>query len=100
VPTTRAEGEAFVTRVADLALAADPAGLGVLVSRIRDAAPAWLDWRDAQYATAQEAADAYARTGAAAFDASWESLHDAVLFTVINRLDTIIALADQIEDGR
>jgi hypothetical protein len=100
VPTTRVEGEAFVARVADLALASDPAGLGVIVSRIRDAAPAWLEWRDGQYVTAQEAADAYARSGAAAFDSSWENLHDAVLLTVVNRLDTIIDLADRIEDGQ
>jgi hypothetical protein len=99
VPTTRDEATVFVDHVAQLALAADPATLGVIVSRVREAAPAWLDWRDGQYATPQEAAEAYARTGAAAFDASWESLRDAVLLTVANRLDTIIDLADRIEDG-
>jgi hypothetical protein len=100
VPTTREEGQAFVTHVADLALASDPVGLGVIVSRVRSAAPVWLEWREGQYTTAQEAADAYAQSGAAAFDASWESLHDAVLLTVMNRLDTIIDLADRIEDGQ
>jgi hypothetical protein len=100
VPSTRDAGAAFVAHVAELALASDPAGLGVIVSRVRDAAPAWLDWREGQYATTQEAADAYARTGAAAFDVSWESLHDAVLLTVVNRLDTIIDLADRIEAGQ
>ena len=100
VPNTHAEGEAFVTRVVSLALASDPVGLGVIASRVRDAAPAWLDWRDGQYTTPQEAADSYAQSGAAAFDASWESLHDAVLLTVVNRLDTIIDLADRIEDGQ
>jgi hypothetical protein len=100
VPNTHAEGEAFVAHIVDLALASDPAGLGVIVSRVRNAAPAWLDWRDGQYTTAQEAADAYARSGAAAFDASWENLHDAVLLTVVNRLDTIIDIADRIEDGQ
>jgi hypothetical protein len=100
VPTSREEGQAFVGTVVDLALAADPVGLGVIVSRVREAAPAWLDWRSRQYATAQEATDAYVQTGAAAFDASWENLHDAVLLTVVNRLDTIIDLADRIEAGR
>lgn len=100
VPTDRQEGEAFVGAVVDLALASDPVGLGVIVSRVREAAPAWLDWRSRQYATAQEATDAYVQTGAAAFDASWETLHDAVLLTVVNRLDTIIDLADRIEDGQ
>jgi hypothetical protein len=100
VPTTREEGQAFVTHVADLALASDPVGLGVIVSRVRDAAPAWLEWRDGQYTTTQEAAEAYAQSGAAAFDASWETLHDQVLLTVMNRLDTIIDLADRMEDGR
>jgi hypothetical protein len=99
VPATRDEATEYVDHVAELALAADPAGLGVIVSRVREATPIWLDWRDGQYASAQEAADAYARTGAGAFDVSWKSLHDAVLLTVVNRLDTIIDLADRIEDG-
>jgi hypothetical protein len=100
VPSTKDAGAAFVDHVAQLALTSDPAGLGVIVSRVRDAAPAWLDWRDGQYTTTQEAAEAYAQSGAAAFDVSWESLHDAVLLTVVNRLDTIIDLADRIEDER
>jgi hypothetical protein len=100
VPATRDEAIDYVERVATLALTSDPAGLGVIVSRVREAAPVWLDWREGQYATTQEAADAYARTGAAAFDVSWENLHDAVLLTVVNRLDTIIDLADRIEAGQ
>lgn len=100
LPTTPEEGQAFVTNVVDLALASDPAALGVIVSRVRQSAPAWLEWRAGQYATAQEAADAYARVGAGAFDVAWKSLHDAALLTVINRLDTIIDLADRIEAGQ
>lgn len=100
LPSTREEGEAFVAHVVDLALASDPVSLGVIVSRVRASAPTWLDWREGQYANPQEAADAYARSGAGAFDVAWESLHDAVLLTVINRLDTIIDLADRMEDGQ
>lgn len=100
VPTSREEGEEFVAQVTRLALASDPIGLGVIVSRVRESAPVWLEWRTQQYATPQEAADAYARSGAAAFDVAWEGLHDAALLTVINRLDTIIDLADAIEEGR
>ncbi len=100
VPTTTQEGTTFVGRVVGLALAADPVGLGVVASRVRAAAPAWLEWHAQQYASPQEAADAYARLGAGAFDASWEELHDAALLTVVNRLDTIIELADQIEVGQ
>jgi len=99
IPATREEAIEHIARVTSLALASDPAGLGVIVSRVREAAPAWLDWRDGQYPTSQDASDAYARTGAAAFDVSWANLHDAALLTVVNRLDTIIDLADRIEDG-
>lgn len=100
VPTTREEGEAFVSQVLDLALRSDPVGVGVIASRVREAAPAWFEWRATEYPTAQEAADAYARSGAAAFDTAWANLHDAALLTVVNRLDTIIDLADRIEDGQ
>jgi hypothetical protein len=85
IPDDRTEAEAYIAHVEDLALGSDPVRLGVIVSRVRAAAPAWLDWREQQYATSQEAATAYVQTGAAAFDASWGKLHDAALLTVIDR---------------
>jgi hypothetical protein len=100
VPTDRTEAESYLARVQDLALASDPARLGVIVSRVREAAPRWLDWRAATYATTQEATTAYLQSGASAFDASWENLHDAVLLTVVNRLDTIIDLTSGLEEGQ
>jgi hypothetical protein len=100
VPTDRAEAEAYLSQVEDLALSSDPARLGTIVSRVRDAAPAWLDWRAQQYASTQEAAAAYVSSGAAAFDASWGNLHDAILLTVVDRLSTIISLTGQLEGGQ
>ena len=95
MPYDRTEAEAYIARVEDLALTSDPARLGVIVSRVRDAAPAWLDWRAQQYPTTQDAATAYVQSGAAAFDASWDKLHDAALLTVVDRLATIIGLTDR-----
>jgi hypothetical protein len=100
VPIDRAEAEAYLSHVEDLALSSDPARLGTIVSRVRDAAPAWLDWRAQQYANTQEAATAYVSSGAAAFDASWGTLHDAILLTVVDRLSTIISLTGQLEGGQ
>ncbi len=100
LPSTRSEAESYLARVEELALTSDPARLGVIVSRLRAAAPVFLDWRDKQFASQQEANTAFLESGAAAFDATWSSLHDAVLLTVANRIDTIIDLVDALQGGR
>jgi hypothetical protein len=100
LPAARQEAEAYLARVEDLALTSDPERLGVIVSRVRAAAPVYLDWRDQPYQTQAEASAAYIQTGAAAFDTTWKALQDAILLTVANRLDTIIGLVDDIQGGR
>jgi hypothetical protein len=100
LPSTRQEAEQYLARVEDLALTSDPERLGVIVSRVRAAAPDFLDWRDQPYQTQAEASAAYIQTGAAAFDTTWNTLQDAILLTVANRLDTIIGLVDDIQGGR
>ncbi len=100
LPQARAEAEAYLARVEQLALAADPARLGVVVSRVRQAAPAYLDWRDQRFATSTEAQDAYLQSGAAAFDATWSALQDAILLSVANQIDTILDVVGAMQGGQ
>jgi hypothetical protein len=100
LPQDRAEAEAYLANVEQLALTADPARLGVVVSRVREAAPAYLDWRDQQFATPAEAQVAFIEGGAAAFDATWTTLQDAILLTVANQIDTILDVVDAMQGGQ
>ena len=100
LPQDRAEAEAYLANIEQLALAADPERLGVIVSRVRAAAPAYLDWHDQQFASQAEAQAAYLQSGAAAFDATWSNLREDILLTVANRIDTIIDVVSQMQGGQ
>ena len=100
LPQDRAEAEAYLANIEQLALAADPERLGVIVSRVRAAAPAYLDWHDQQFASQAEAQAAYLQSGAAAFDATWSNLREDILLTVANRIDTIIDVVNQMQGGQ
>ena len=100
LPADRAEAEEYLANIERLALAADPVRLGVIVSRVRAAAPTFLDWRSQQFASQAEAQTAYVQSGAAAFDATWTNLRDAILLVVANRIDTIIDVVDEMQGGR
>ena len=99
-PGSRAEAEAYLANVEQLALTADPVRLGVIVSRVRAAAPVYLDWRDQQFASQAEAQSAYLKSGAAAFDATWSTLQEDILLTVANRIDTVLDVVDEMQGGR
>lgn len=97
IPRDRPEAEAYLGRVQRLALVADPARLGTVGTRVMDAAPAYLDWRGQQYASQQEASQAYLQSGAAGFDTSWTSFKNAILLTVGDHLDTVLTLVERAE---
>jgi len=96
LPDTRPEAEAHLERVGRLALESDPARLGQLVDRVKDAAPSFLDWRFTQYANTQEATEAYVSSGANAFETVMEELRAAVLLSVANRLDGLLNVLDDV----
>ncbi len=100
LPSTRGEAERYLARVEDLALATDPARLGVMVSRLREAVPVFLDWRDQRFSSQAEASTAYLESGAAAFDATWSTLQDAILLSIADRIDTIVGLVDEMQGDR
>jgi hypothetical protein len=96
LPETRPEAEAQLTRIRNLALSSNPARLGQLVDRVDDAAPAFLDWRFAQFTSSQAATEAYVNSGANAYDSSMDEFRDEVLMSVANRLDGLLTVLDRV----
>lgn len=94
-PEDRAEAEAWIARLRDLALTADPAGLGLPATRLAEAAPDYLDWREATFGSPAEASDALDTGGAANFETRLGEFRDAVLLTVANRIDGILNVLDR-----
>jgi hypothetical protein len=97
LPPTRAEAEAYLERLESLARISDPAQLGPPAARVIEAAPAYLEWRDQDFGTPEEASQAYAQSGAAGYDATWKLFRNAILLTVANRLDAVLSLVDRVE---
>ena len=96
LPETRPEAEAQLDRIRSYALSSDPQGLGQLVDRVDETAPAFLDWRFGEFASTAEFSAAYVETGANAFDSSFEELRSEALRTVANRLDGLLTILDRI----
>jgi hypothetical protein len=95
VPETRPEAEAQIERLRKLANSSDPARLGRLVDRVAESAPEFFDWRFTEFATAQEATQAYIASGANAFDSSMSEFRNEVLLSVANRLDGLLTTIDR-----
>jgi hypothetical protein len=96
VPATRGEAEAYLSRLRRLALQADPARLGPISDRLQDIAPSWLDWRDTEFLTSDEASMAFIQSGASGFESKLRELRDAILLSVANRLDGLLNTVDRV----
>lgn len=96
LPETRPEAERQLQRIRDYALISDPQGLGRLVDRVDETAPAFLDWRFGQFSSSAEFSAAYVETGANAFDSSFDELRSEALRTVANRLDGLLTILDRV----
>ncbi|MEX1296737.1 MAG: hypothetical protein AB1Z67_11245 [Candidatus Limnocylindrales bacterium] len=96
LPETRPEAERQLQRIRDYALTSDPQGLGRLVDRVDETAPAFLDWRFGEFASSAEFSAAYVETGANAFDSSFDELRSEALRTVANRLDGLLTILDRV----
>jgi DNA repair exonuclease SbcCD ATPase subunit len=95
LPQTRREAEAYIERMRGLALRADPVRLGPLATRLVEAAPIYLEWLDQDFATTEEAAREFVQSGARGFETTYSALSNAILLTVIDRLDAILDLLDR-----
>jgi len=96
LPELRPDAESYLARMQSLALRSDPTRLSQLASRVLETAPVFLDWRDTDFATQQEASQAYRATGASGFNTDFEEFRTAILLTVANRLDALLALQDRL----
>ena len=96
-PDDKVEAESYLERLRDLALKSDPQRLGPLAAKVMQIAPAYLKWRDTQFASSEEAAREYVRSGAREFRTAFTNLTNAILQTVANHLDTLL---DQIGTPR
>ncbi|MFV2065167.1 MAG: hypothetical protein ACC726_16880 [Chloroflexota bacterium] len=94
LPESRPEAEAQLERMRRLALSSNPAGLGQLVDRVAETAPAFLEWRFTQFGSPQEASSAYINTGANAFESNMDDFRSAVLLSVANRIDGLLTVLD------
>jgi hypothetical protein len=95
IPQTRNEANAYLARLQQLSVQSDSIHLGPPAQRMMDAAPAYLDWRDQDFATQEEAARAFVDSGAAGFGESFVALRNAILLTVANRLDAVLTGIDR-----
>jgi hypothetical protein len=95
VPVVRGEAEAYLARLRRLALESDPSRLGPITDRLLEVAPVYLDWRDTDFATTEEATRAFIQTGASGFDTKFRELRDAILLSVANRLDGLLNIVDR-----
>jgi DNA repair exonuclease SbcCD ATPase subunit len=95
LPETRPEAEAHIERIMRNALVSDPVRLSRLVTRVRQAAPTYLDWRFTEFASSDEASAAFIQTGASAFAELDQELRNAILLTVANRIDGLLNLIER-----
>jgi ABC-type transporter Mla subunit MlaD len=95
LPETRPEAQAQLDRMRSLALLSNPAGLGQIIDRVTEAAPAFLEWRFTEFGSMDEASQAYIDTGANAFDSSMTEFRNEVLMSVANRLDGLLTVIDR-----
>ena len=93
---TRSEAEQHISRVRALAIASDPSGLGQLADRLGEEAPAFLDWRETEFQSTEEATRTFVESGASGFTDTLEEFEDRVLLSVSNRLDGLLSLLDRV----
>ncbi len=95
IPESRREAEAYIERMRRLALRSDPVRLGPLATRLVEAAPVYLAWLDQEFASPEEANREFVQSGARGFRTTFSTLSNAILLTVIDRLDAILDLLDR-----
>lgn len=87
LPQQRSEADAYMKRLKDLAGKADPVGLVPKVNRMMEQAPIYYDYVEKNIQNQNEAQNEYVVGGARGFLVAFQDLQNAVLLTVINRLD-------------
>jgi hypothetical protein len=91
---SRPEVEQHVARIQRLAVESNPAELGQLSDRLGEAAPDFLDWRETQFSSTEEATQAFLDSGAGAFTSALDDFTKAFLLSVASRLDGLLTVLD------
>lgn len=94
MPDGRAEAETYLERLQTLALKSDPARFGNLARRVKESAPAFLNWREKQFGSQEEAAQAFVQSGAQAFRGALSNLNEAILLSVVNHIEALLDVLD------
>jgi chromosome segregation ATPase len=97
LPEGRGEAETYLERLQALALKSDPSRLGNVVRRLKESAPAFLNWRDKQYGTQEEAAQAFVQSGAQAFRGAMSNFNEAILLSVVNHIEALLDVLDSLK---
>ena len=87
LPQVRSEGDAYMKRLKDLAGMSDPVRLVPKVNRMMEQAPIYYDYVEKNIQNQNDAANEYVVGGARGFIIAFQDLQNAVLLTVINRLE-------------
>ena len=87
LPQKRDEADAYMKRLKELAGKADPADLVPKVNRMMEQAPTYYDYLEKNIQNQNDAQNEYAVGGARGFLIAFQDLQNAVLLTVINRLE-------------
>jgi hypothetical protein len=94
LPATRVEAEAHLARLQRLGLIADPTRLAPLATRMLEAGTVYLDWRHAEFPSADARNRAFAETGAHGFPTAFGNFRNAVLLSVSNRIEGLLVLIE------
>lgn len=93
---SRADAEKHIARVRALAEDSDPSALGRISDRVGEAAPAFLEWRDQEFTSTEEASRAFVESGAGAFTSTMQEFQNSVLLSVATRLDSLLSILDRV----
>lgn len=91
-PDNRQDAERYWANVREIALQSS-AVLRPQADRVRNALPAYFNWRERRFASAEEQGLTYILTGAAAYETSVNEFWNAVLLQAIDHIDALTRLA-------
>ncbi len=87
LPQVRSDGDSYMKRLKDLAALSDPVHLVPRVNRMMEQAPIYYDYVEKNIKDQNDAANEYVVGGARGFIIAFQDLQNAILLTVINRLE-------------
>lgn len=96
IPDSREEASIYLSRLKDLSAQSDPVRLVPLINRVLDQAPIFYDWLDKKFDNASDRVAEYYVGGARGFSFALDTFKNAVLLTVINRLDIASQILSQL----